>query len=138
MLSRATLIKLRIWLKHKKGRILKSKGTIHDSCHLGYLYTTRLAWLMNCTLWLMNSTFLCFNQILDFIRVALDNIFLRFYCPYPLIVYLDTRISSVFGQMSHPVITRGHSTAWYQIRRVENVSKKYIFYQPFCVSPALW
>ena len=36
---------------------------------------------MNCTF------FLWFNQILELIKVALDNIFHRFCCQYPLIIY---------------------------------------------------
>ena len=57
----------------------------HD--HVLIRCNARLAWLMSCTFSLLNYIFLCFNQILDLIRMALDKIYWRFCCKYPLNIY---------------------------------------------------
>ena len=51
------------------------------------LCNNRLFLLINFTFWLINCPFLCFNKILDLIRMALDNIFERVCLQYPLTIY---------------------------------------------------
>ena len=74
-----------------------------STSHLGYVIPDWFYLLiLPFDLWIV--PFLCFNQILDLIRMALDNLFERVSCQYPLIIYPGSTLWKMCANLAFLVI----------------------------------